>query len=143
MLSVLLNTHYLRKAFRYSYSKLFPQYYIMQCINTCFYFSLFPYSQDIVSLVEDMILATDVSRNKEFMTQFEELILSERLLDLGIQEERRFVLQVSTLHINCLFQFLYRQLKLVHVHTAMTFQGANINVDCLMNTVFGCKQIAS
>ena len=64
---------------------------------------MFPYSQDIVSLVEDMILATDVSRNKEFMTQFEELILSERLLDLGIQEERRFVLQVSTLHINCLF----------------------------------------
>ena len=71
----------------------------MQCITTCFYPFLFPYSQDIVSLVEDMILATDVSRNKEFMTQFEELILSERLLDLGIQEERRFILQVSILHI--------------------------------------------
>ena len=68
----------------------------MQCNNTCFRLSLFLYSQDVVSLVEDMILATDVSRNKEFMTQFEELILSERLLDLGIQEERRFVLQVST-----------------------------------------------
>lgn len=71
-----------------------------------FSFAFRHYSEEIVSLIEDMILATDVSRHKEFMTSFEELILSERVLDTSI-DKCRFVLQVSSCCLDFVLDYKY------------------------------------
>ena len=50
---------------------------------------------EILGLIEDFILSTDFSRHKHFMTQFEEMLVSERHLDLTKPVERHFMLMVS------------------------------------------------
>lgn len=51
--------------------------------------------QEVLSLMEDMILATDVSRNKDFMTQFEEMLVTDRGIDLSVQAQRHFLLMIA------------------------------------------------
>lgn len=71
-----------------------------------------PERQEIIALVEDLILATDVSRHKDFMAQFEEMVMSPHVIDLNNVAERQFVLMVSiTMHICTIYMYMY-----VHVH---------------------------
>lgn len=55
--------------------------------------------QEIVSLIEDLILATDVSRHKDFMNQFEEMLVSDHMIDLSNGAERHFLLMVGLYHV--------------------------------------------
>ncbi|XP_064382236.1 high affinity 3',5'-cyclic-AMP phosphodiesterase 7A-like [Halichondria panicea] len=50
---------------------------------------------EIMSLMEDLILATDVSRHTVFMTQLEEMIISPSGLDFSKKETRHFILMIA------------------------------------------------
>lgn len=51
--------------------------------------------EEIVGLIEDLILSTDVCRHKHFMQQFEEMLVSDRCIDLTNPVERHFVLMMA------------------------------------------------
>lgn len=50
---------------------------------------------EIVTLMEDLILATDVSRHKDFMARFEEMLVSPKGVDFSNKEQRHFILMIA------------------------------------------------
>ena len=56
-----------------------------------------PLSQrtEIISFIEELILATDVSRHKHFLSKFEEMLSFEKSIDMTDSTQRKFVLIVS------------------------------------------------
>ena len=54
-----------------------------------------PEKHSIIALMEDLILATDVSKHKEFLNKFEVKLASKRGMDLRDPKDRHFALMVS------------------------------------------------
>jgi hypothetical protein len=51
--------------------------------------------QDIASLMEELILATDFTKHKTFMATFEEMLVSDKPIDLSDPAVRKFILMIA------------------------------------------------
>lgn len=63
-----------------------------------------------MSLMEDLILATDVNKHKDFLAKFETMLSIENGIDLNNTYDRQFALMVSTCaYTQCMHLCTYLQ----------------------------------